>query len=88
MKTFLLFLDESFVCLACDMTDTAVNRKVQAVPQSEAAADPWHQEEEKKDRKWRVQNKQTNAREGHRLDMRDKIHAGYSIWLPLRKLAR
>ena len=42
-----------------------VNRKVQGVPQSQTAAHPWHQEEEKKT-KWRVQNKQTNAREAHR----------------------
>ena len=27
------------------------NRKVQGVPQSQAAANPWHQEEEKKDKK-------------------------------------
>ena len=43
-----------------------VNRKVQGVPLSEAAANPWHQEEEKKDKNYRVQNKQANAREAHR----------------------
>ena len=31
------------------------------MPQSRAAANPWHQEEEKKDRNWHMQNKQTNA---------------------------
>ena len=36
------------------------------MPQSQAAANPWHQEEEKKDKNQRVQNKQTNAREAHR----------------------
>ena len=46
--------------------DKKVNRKVQGMPQSQAAANPWHQEEEKKDRNWRVQNKQTNAQEAHR----------------------
>ena len=34
-----------------------VNRKVQGVPQSQAAVNPWHQEEEKKNRNWCVQNK-------------------------------
>ena len=32
-----------------------VNIKVQGVPQSQAAINPWYQEEEKKDRNWRVQ---------------------------------
>ena len=36
------------------------------MPQSQAAANPWHQEEEKKDRNKYVQDKQTNAREAHR----------------------
>ena len=36
------------------------------MPQSQAAANPWHQQEEKKERHWRVQNKQTNAREAQR----------------------
>ena len=43
-----------------------VNRKVQGVPQLEAVANPWRQEEEQKDNNLRVQNKQTNAREAHR----------------------
>ena len=43
-----------------------VNRKVQGVSQSQAASNTWHLEEEKKDTKQRVQNKQTNAREAHR----------------------
>ena len=43
-----------------------VNRNIQGVPQSQAAANPRHQEEEKKDTDQRVQNKQTNAREAHR----------------------
>ena len=34
-----------------------VKRKVQGVPQLQAAANPWHQEEEKKDKDQRVQNK-------------------------------
>ena len=34
-----------------------VNKKVQGVPQSEAATNPWHQEEEKKDKNQCVQNK-------------------------------
>ena len=37
-----------------------VNRKVQGVPQSQTAANPRHQQEEKNDKK------QTNAREVHR----------------------
>ena len=36
------------------------------MPESQAAANPCHQEEEKKDKSQRVQNKQTNAREAHR----------------------
>ena len=40
--------------------------KVQGVPQSQATANPWHQEEENKDRKWHMQDKQTNAREAYR----------------------
>ena len=43
-----------------------VNRKVQGVPQSQTAANPRHQEEEKNDKNEHVQNKQTNAREAHR----------------------
>ena len=43
-----------------------VYRKVQGVPQTPAAANLWHQEKEKKDTNWRMQNKQTNARESHR----------------------
>ena len=38
-----------------------INRNVQEVPQSQAAANPQHQEE-KKDKNQQVQNKQTNAR--------------------------
>ena len=41
------------------------NRKVQGVPQSEAAGKT-DQEEEKKEKHYRVQNKQTHAREAHR----------------------
>ena len=36
------------------------------MPQSQTAANPWHQEEEKNDKNLHVQNKQTNAREAHR----------------------
>ena len=43
-----------------------VNRKVQGVPHSEAIANPWHQEADKKGRNWRMQNKQTNTQETHR----------------------
>ena len=43
-----------------------VNRNVQGVPQSQAAAKPRHEEEETKDKNQRMQNKQTNAREAHR----------------------
>ena len=35
-----------------------VNRKVQGIPQSQTAANPWHQEEEKKDKNIHAQNKQ------------------------------
>ena len=37
------------------------------MPQSQATVNPWHQEEEKNDRNWRVQNKQTDARKAHKL---------------------
>ena len=48
-----------------------VNRKVQGVPQSQIAANPRLQEEEKKDKNEHVQNKQTNAREkGLRIEWR------------------
>ena len=40
-----------------------INRKVQGVPQSQTAANPQQQEEEKNDKNKHVQNKQTNARE-------------------------
>ena len=40
-----------------------INRKVQGVPQSQTAANLRHQEEEKNDKNYHVQNKQTNARE-------------------------
>ena len=43
------------------MRRKTVNRKVQGVPQSQTAANPRHQEEEKNDK-----TKQTNAREAHR----------------------
>ena len=36
------------------------------MPQSQATANPRHQEEKKKDKRQRVQNKQTNPREAHR----------------------
>ena len=42
------------------------NRKVQGMPQSQAAATLWYQEEEKKDTNERVQNKQTDVQETHR----------------------
>ena len=42
------------------------NRKVQGVPRSETAANPWHQEQEKKDKTPRMQNKQTNAPKAYR----------------------
>ena len=41
-----------------------VNRKVQGMPQSQTAANPRHQEEEKKDKD--AQNKQSNVREAQR----------------------
>ena len=37
-----------------------VNIKVQGVTQSQSAADPWHQEEEKKDSNWLTCAKQSN----------------------------
>ena len=43
-----------------------INRKVQGAQQSQTAANPRHQEEEKNDKNYHVQNKQTNAREAHR----------------------
>ena len=43
-----------------------VNRNVQGMPQSQTAANPRHQEEEKKDRNIHAQNKQTNVREAQR----------------------
>ena len=43
-----------------------VNRKVQGVPQPQAASNPRRQAEEQKDKNECVQNKQTNAREAHR----------------------
>ena len=36
------------------------------MPQSQSATNPRHQKEEKKNKNWRVQNKQTNAREAHK----------------------
>ena len=55
-----------FFCTVLPSFRKKVNRKIQGVPQSQAAANPWHQEEEKKDRNLRVPNKQTNAQEAHR----------------------
>ena len=43
-----------------------VNRKVQGMPQSQTAANPRHQEEEKKDKNVHAQNKQTNVQEAQR----------------------
>ena len=43
-----------------------VNRKVQGMPQSQTAASPRHQEEEKKDKNIHAQNKQTNVRPAQR----------------------
>ena len=43
-----------------------VNRKVQAMPQSQIAVNPRHQEEEKKDKNIHAQNKQTNVREAQK----------------------
>ena len=43
-----------------------VNRKVQGMPQSQTAANPRHQEEEKVDKNIHAQNKQTNVREAQR----------------------
>ena len=43
-----------------------VNRQIQGMPQSQTAANPRHQEEEKKDKNIHVQNKQTNVREAQR----------------------
>ena len=43
-----------------------VKRKVQGIPQSQTAANPRHQEEEKKDKNIHTQNKQTNVREAQR----------------------
>ena len=45
-----------------------VNRKVQGMPQSQTAANPRHQEEEKKDKNIHAQNKQTNVRKAQRPD--------------------
>ena len=42
-----------------------VNRKVLGVPHSQATANPWYPEEEKK-KLMRVKEKQTNVREAHR----------------------
>ena len=50
----------TFLCL------NKVNRKVQGMPQSQTAANPRHQEEEKKDKNIHAQNKQTNVRETQR----------------------
>ena len=33
-----------------------VNRNIHGVPQSQAAANLWHQEEDKKDRNWKQKN--------------------------------
>ena len=49
-----------------DFDEKKVNRKVQGMPQSQTAAKPRHQEEEKKDKNTHAQNKQTNAREAQR----------------------
>ena len=49
-----------------NLTQGSDNRKVQEVPQSQTAANPQHQEEEKNHNNKHVQNKQTNAREAHR----------------------
>ena len=43
-----------------------VNRKGQGIPQSQTAANPRQQEEEKKDKNIHAQNKQTNVREAPR----------------------
>ena len=43
-----------------------VNRKVRGMSQSQTAANPRHQEEEKQDKNIHVQNKQTNVREAQR----------------------
>ena len=43
-----------------------VNRKVQGMPQSQTAANPRHQEGEKKDKNIHAQNTQTNVREAQR----------------------
>ena len=43
-----------------------VNRNVRGMPQSQTAANPRHQEEEKKDKNIHAQNKQTNVREAQR----------------------
>ena len=43
-----------------------VNRKIQGMSQSQIAANPRHQEEEKKDKNIHAQNKQTNVREAQR----------------------
>ena len=40
-----------------------INRNVQGMPQSQTAANPRHQEEEKKDKNIHAQNKQTHVRE-------------------------
>ena len=43
-----------------------VDRKIQGMPQSQTAANPRHQEEEKKDKNIHAQNKQTEMREAQR----------------------
>ena len=49
-----------------------VNRHFQGVPQSQAAANPWHQEEEKKDQHQRVQNKQMHEKHNDQLSLAQK----------------
>ena len=42
-----------------------VNRKVQGVPQSQTAANPWHQEEEKNDKKKQHAQNKPKMQEKH-----------------------
>ena len=54
----------SWFCSLAKPIVKKVNKKVQGV--SQAAANPWHQEGEKKDKNQPVQNKQTKAWEANR----------------------
>ena len=58
--------DCMYSILSIKIVEKKVNRKVQGMPQSQTAANPRHQEEEKKDKNMHAQNKQTNVREAQK----------------------